>query len=95
MYALGYIGENGGSQTAEVALNMRYLVAVLYLISAVFQFIGLGLIYNLDKRRLNKMNSELAARNANNASTNDDSANDEVANSEVAVADSGSPDESK
>ena len=35
------VGENGGAQTAAVALNMRYLVAVLFLISAVLEFVGL------------------------------------------------------
>ncbi len=59
MVALGYVGANEGNQTYEVALNMRYLVAALYLFSAVMQFIGLALIYNLDKKTLNKMNSEL------------------------------------
>lgn len=62
MYALGYIGANGADQTAEVALNMRYLVAALYLFSAVLQFIGLGLIYNLDKKTLDKMNAELGEK---------------------------------
>ena len=59
MVALGYVGENGGAQTAEVALNMRYLVAVLFLLSAVLEFIGLAVIYNLDKKTLAKMNAEL------------------------------------
>ena len=59
MVALGYIGENGGAQTAEVALNMRYLVAILFLLSAVLEFIGLAVIYNLDKKTLAKMNAEL------------------------------------
>ena len=59
MVALGYIGENGGAQTAEVALNMRYLVAILFLVSAVLEFIGLALIYNLDKKTLAQMNHEL------------------------------------
>ncbi len=62
MYALGYVGANGGNQTMEVATNMRYLVAALYLFSAVLQFIGLALIYNLDKKKLEQMNKELAAR---------------------------------
>jgi len=62
MVALGYVGANEGNQTAEVALRMRYLVAALYTVSAVMQFIGLGLIYNLDKKTLNKMQEELAAR---------------------------------
>lgn len=59
MVALGYIGANEGNQTFEVALNMRYLVAGLYLFSAIMQFVGLSLIYNLDKKTLAKMNTEL------------------------------------
>ena len=59
MGALGYVGANEGNQTFEVALNMRYLVAALYLFSAVMQFVGLSLIYNLDKKTLNKMTEEL------------------------------------
>ena len=51
-------------QTPETALNMRYLVAALYLLSAVMQFVGLGLIFNLDKKSLAKMTSELEARHA-------------------------------
>ena len=59
MVALGYVGENEGNQLWEVAVNMRYLVAGTYLFSAILQFIGLGLIYNLDKKTLSKMNSDL------------------------------------
>ncbi len=59
MYGLGYVGANEGNQTLAVATNMRYLVAALYLLSAVMQFIGLGLIYNLDKKKLAQMNKEL------------------------------------
>ena len=62
MVALGYVGENEGNQTAAVALNMRYLVAALYLFSAVMQFVGLALIYNLNKKKLVQMNRELEAR---------------------------------
>ncbi len=43
----------------EVALNLRILVAALFLISAVLQFIGLALVYNLDKKTLAQMNREL------------------------------------
>lgn len=52
----------GANQTMEVAANMRYLVAALYLFSAVMQFIGLALIYNLDKKTLAQMNEELKLR---------------------------------
>ncbi len=48
----------------DVAINLRVLVAALFLVSAVMQFIGLALIYNLDKKTLKKMNDELAARKA-------------------------------
>ena len=48
----------------EVALKLRILVAVLFLVSALMQFIGLALVYNLDKKTLNKMNEELEARRA-------------------------------
>ena len=43
----------------DVGLNMRWLVAILFLVSAVLQFIGLALVYNLDKKTLAKMNAEL------------------------------------
>ena len=62
MVALGYVGANGGNQTPEVAKNMCYVVAGLYFFSAIMQFIGLSLIYNLDKKSLEKMNAELEKR---------------------------------
>ena len=62
MVALGYVGANEGNQTIEVATRMRYLVPALYFLSAAMQFVGLSLIYNLDKKTLNRMNDELAAR---------------------------------
>ncbi len=46
----------------EVALNLRILVACLFLASAAMQFIGLALIYNLDKKTLNRMNREIEER---------------------------------
>ena len=62
MTALGYVGTLGADQSPETALNMRYLVAVLYLLSAVMQFVGLSLIFNLDKKNLATMQAELKAR---------------------------------
>lgn len=64
MVSFGYVEANKGNQTMEVALNMRYLVAALYTVSAVLSFTGLGLIYNLDKKRLEEMNSDLEKRRA-------------------------------
>ena len=43
----------------EVGMNMRWLVAILFLASALLQFIGLALVYNLDKKTLAKMNTAL------------------------------------
>ncbi|MBE6661767.1 MAG: MFS transporter [Ruminococcaceae bacterium] len=64
MVAFGYVGENEGNQLWEVAVNMRYIVAATYMFSSIMQFIGLGLVYNLDKKTLAKMNEELEARRA-------------------------------
>ena len=44
-------------------LEIRSLVAVLYLVAGLFIFVGLGLVYNLDKKTLTRMNEELAQRN--------------------------------
>ena len=62
MVALGYVGADEGNQLWEVAVRMRYLVAGTFLFSALLQFVGLGLVYNLDKKTLAQMNEELAAR---------------------------------
>ena len=63
MGALGYIEANGtAGQSALTSYNMCWLVAGLYMFSAVVQFIGIALIYNLDKKTLAKMNDELASR---------------------------------
>ena len=62
MVWLGYVEANKGQQTIEVATNMRYLVAVLYLVAALFMFIGLGLVYNLDKKTTEQMKVELEAK---------------------------------
>ena len=52
--ALGTIG-----QSAQTAENMCWLVAILYAISAVSQFVGVALIYNIDKKTLAKMSADL------------------------------------
>ena len=65
MGALGYIEKNQTAQTMEVAVRMCWLVAGLYLFSALVQLIGIGIIYNLDKKTLSQMNEELDARRNN------------------------------
>ena len=63
MGALGYVSELGtAGQSAQVSHNMCWLVAGLYTFSALVQFVGIGIIYNLDKKTLAQMNEELAAR---------------------------------
>ncbi len=64
MVALGYVGANEGNQLWEVAVRMRYLVAATFLFSALLQFVGLGLVYNLDKKTMEQMNAELTERHA-------------------------------
>ena len=51
---LGTIG-----QSAETASKLCWLVAALYMISAISQFVGVSLIYNIDKKTLEKMNADL------------------------------------
>jgi len=63
MGALGYDSKLGvGAQSAATAYNMCWLVAALYMFSAVMQFIGLAVIYNLDKKTMEQMQTELDAR---------------------------------
>jgi GPH family glycoside/pentoside/hexuronide:cation symporter len=58
--ALGTIG-----QSAETAGRLCWLVAGLYLFSAICQFVGVAVIYNIDKKTLAQMTAELAKRHAN------------------------------
>ncbi len=65
MGVLGYQSKLGTiGQSFETSHNMCWLVAGLYLFSAVVQFIGVALIYNLDKKTLERMNKELEERRA-------------------------------
>ncbi len=63
---MGFLGYNAklgvGAQSASTAYNMCWLVAALYMFSAIMQFIGLAVIYNLDKKTLSEMQSDLDAR---------------------------------
>ena len=63
MGALGYVSDLGtAGQSAATAHNMCWLVAGLYLFSAVLQFLGIAVIYNLDKKTMSQMTEELQAR---------------------------------
>ena len=59
MVAFGYVGANEGNQLWNVAINMRYIVAATFMFSAILQFVGLALVYNLDKKTLAEMNKAL------------------------------------
>jgi len=65
MVAFGYVGADEGNQAWNVAVNMRYIVASTYIFSALLQFIGLALVYNLDKKTLARMNDELGRTQTN------------------------------
>ena len=76
MQSMGYVNNSNpdaaGNFTAidvnllswEFAVELRTLVAILYMVAGVMMFIGLGLVYNLDKKTLAKMTDELNARHA-------------------------------
>ena len=60
---IGYVSSLGTiGQSAETAGKLCWLVAGLYTFSAVCQFVGVALIYNIDKKTLAQMTEELAAR---------------------------------
>lgn len=59
---LGYNAALGANQPMDVALNMRYLTAGMYLLGAVRQVVSYALIYNLDKKTLAEMEKDLKAR---------------------------------
>ena len=63
---LGYQKEGGiVGQTPETIKNICWLVVVLFAIGAVLQFVGLSLVYNIDKKTLDIMQSDLNERHAN------------------------------
>ena len=59
MVALGYVEADQGNQVAQVAQNMRYLVAGLYFFTALIQLLALKFVYNLDKETVGVMEKEL------------------------------------
>ena len=63
MGVLGYQSNLGTiGQSLQTSHNMCWLVVGLYMFSAVLQFVGIAVIYNIDKKTLNQMTEELAAR---------------------------------
>lgn len=75
MGALGYVSDLGTvGQSLQTATNMCWLVAGLYLFSAIIQYIGIAFVYNLDKKTVAKMNEELAERRANAVAVTEENA---------------------
>lgn len=65
MGVLGYQSELGTiGQSFQTSKNMCWLVAGLYMLSAVLQFIGLAVIYNLSKSKVEEMTAELEKKRA-------------------------------
>ncbi len=62
MTALGYNSELENNQPIEVASNMRWLVAGLFLFSAVVMLLSIALVYNLNKKKVAEMTAELQER---------------------------------
>ena len=63
MGALGYVESLGTiGQSPETAYKMCWLVAGLYLFSALAQFVGLAFVYNIDKKTLEQMTEELGRK---------------------------------
>ena len=62
---IGYVSSLGTvGQSAETAASLCWLVVILYSFSAICQFVGVAVIYNIDKKTLAKMTAELAERRA-------------------------------
>ena len=62
---IGYQEELGTiGQSAQTASNLCWLVAILYAFSAVCQFVGVFLVYNINKKTLTKMHEDLSSRHA-------------------------------
>ncbi len=89
LLVMGYLGYNSKlgtiGQSESTAKNMCWLVAALYTFSALLMFIGIALIYNLSKKKLAKMQEELAARNV----TTENAEEDLIAAETLAVSEDG------
>ena len=67
MKALGYNGALEANQPFPVAENMKWLVAGLFTFAALVMFLAIAFVYNLNKKRVAEMTSELEARRISSA----------------------------
>jgi GPH family glycoside/pentoside/hexuronide:cation symporter len=64
---IGYVSSKGTiGQSPETASALCWLVAGLYALSAVSQFVGVALVYNIDRKTLATMKADLAERHTVN-----------------------------
>ena len=64
---IGYVSSKGTiGQSPETASALCWLVAALYALSAVSQFVGVALVYNIDRKTLATMKADLAERHTAN-----------------------------
>ena len=63
---MGWLGYNSKlgtiGQSEQTAQNMCWIVVLIFFVSALFQFIGLTFVYNLDKKKVEEMSNELNSR---------------------------------
>jgi len=64
---MGYIAANEANQTPEVAKNMLYLYVGMTLFGAILKWVAIALVYNLDKKTVVQMQTELAERRSSQA----------------------------
>ena len=67
--AIGYVSGTNVVQSAATVNNIYYLVNIVPVITCVLELIGIGLIFNLDKKTTNQMYAELAQRRTQAAET--------------------------
>lgn len=65
--AIGYISGTNVAQSAATVNNIYYLVNAVPVVTCILELIGIGLIFNLDKKTTNQMYTELAERRARNS----------------------------
>jgi GPH family glycoside/pentoside/hexuronide:cation symporter len=65
--SLGFVGYVSGEnvvQTPEAVTGIYYICNIIPLVCYTFQLIGIGLIFNLDKAKTDKMYAEMAEQRA-------------------------------
>ena len=70
MGVLGYVASKGvNGQTPETVKNLCWLIGGLYCVSAVLMLVGIGVVYNLNKKTTDTMYAELKALHGESVST--------------------------